>query len=267
MSVASGGVAYRSGTAWGFLDLETMVAKPGDYCPLFGGEVTAIALDPVQPTRVYIADQQDTVWALSVRTKPKPSCRVDQRMPTGSTRGPMQLASIRGFLLGLERPEGQRALASLVALNMSQANKNKMMARSTDKNTQATLPPPPPAAVIWRRPRAAVRDWSVLQRSKESDLVALLSEDGHEIEIVEVLMSVYTASTPNNFSNFKMPVIALAVLLVLGYQYMKQKGKVAGGGGGAFSQRSKFDNADFASVLKNRRKPAGLKGGGRPAGL
>lgn len=40
------------------------------------------------------------------------------------------------------------------------------------------------------------------------------------------------ASAPppaDNFSNFKMPVIAVAVVLVLGYQYMKQKGK------GAFS--------------------------------
>ena len=36
-----------------------------------------------------------------------------------------------------------------------------------------------------------VRDWSVYKRYQQGDLLAFLSDDGHEIEILELLMQVY----------------------------------------------------------------------------
>merc|ERR550532_2218055 len=110
-----------------------------------------------------------------------------------------------------------------------------------------------PSPVVWRRPRGPVKAWAVQKRVQQGDLIACLSEDGHEIEIMELLMQVYTAPAGDTFGNFKLPVIAVAIVLVLGYQYVKQKGKLGGGGPG---KGKKFDwpDNDFASALKNRRK-------------
>merc|ERR1711972_267862 len=99
-------------------------------------------------------------------------------------------------------------------------------------------------------------------RAKEGDLLAFLSEDGREIEIMELIMHVYNPPQQDSFGNFKMPVIAVAIVLVLGYQYMKQKGKGGGGGGGGgLGGKAKFDLAgeDFGSMLRNRKKFSGLK--------
>jgi len=71
-------------------------------------------------------------------------------------------------------------------------------------------------------------------------LLAFLSEDGKEIEIAELLMTVYQAPAQDNFSNFKLPVIAVAVVLVLGYQYMKNKGGGGGREGGGGNGRTAF---------------------------
>merc|ERR1712048_291718 len=108
-----------------------------------------------------------------------------------------------------------------------------------------------PSAVVWRRGRDAVRDWAVHKRYQQGDLLAFLSEDGHEIEIVELLMQVYQAPSTDSFGNFKLPVIAVAVVLVLGYQYVKQKGKFGGGG-----KKHDWDSSDFAA-LRNKRKLGG----------
>lgn len=42
-------------------------------------------------------------------------------------------------------------------------------------------------AIVWRRTGAALRSWTVHKRYQQGDLLALLSEDGMEIEILEVL--------------------------------------------------------------------------------
>merc|ERR1712086_395009 len=78
--------------------------------------------------------------------------------------------------------------------------------------------------------------------------MALLSGDGLEIEILEVLMQVYqtSSSSADAFGNMKLPMIAVAILLVLGYQYMKQKGKMGGGGGGK-KDLCKFDQGALKS--------------------
>merc|ERR1712159_848565 len=121
-----------------------------------------------------------------------------------------------------------------------------------------------PSALAWRRGRQAVKSWSVHKRYQAGDLIAFLSEDGKEIEVMELLMHVYQAPSTDSFSNFKFPLIGVAIFLVLGYQYMKNKG---GGKGG----KGKFDNIDF-SALKGRKK-GGLGGlgkgglGGRRGGL
>merc|ERR1712232_720014 len=212
-------------------------------CAKFDGTITTAIIDSQQSARVLVADEDGTVWVFNV--KEKKHCKVEHRFPIGATNKPIELASIRGFVLGLERAPHGRYPVSVVALNMSMVGKKR-----PGHMDPSSLPSP----VVWRAGRAPVRDWSVYKRYQQGDLLAFLSEDGHEIEIMELLMQVYTAPISDSFGNFKLPVIAVAVVLVLGYQYMKQKG---GGGGAAFKDH------DF-SALRNKRKGArglaGLKG-------
>lgn len=239
-----GNLLFRAGSEWGYVDVEKQEVKHVE-CPKFDGHVTAAIIDSQQSSRVLVADEAGTVWIFSIKNKK--DCTVELRFAKGTTRAPIDLASVRGFVLGLERSGNLGEPASMLALNMSQAGKRK---------NDLT---PPQAAVVWRRSRPPVRSWAVHKRYQQGDLVAFLSEDGHEIEIMELLMSVYSAPATDSFGNFKLPVIAVAIVLVLGYQYVKQKGKLGGGlGGGGLGKKYDFGSSDFAA-LKNKRKLAGLK--------
>mmetsp|Transcript_59873 Transcript_59873/g.73355 ORF Transcript_59873/g.73355 Transcript_59873/m.73355 type:complete len:177 (+) Transcript_59873:45-575(+) len=171
-------------------------------------------------------------------------------------KAPLALAPIRGFVIGLQKDPSDLAASasSVLALNMSQH-----VGRRRPGETGGG------GHVIWRRQRAAVRDWAV-QRKQHGDLIALLSADGREVEILEVLMQVYQpppASDP--FSNFKLPMMACAVLLLVGYQFMKQK-KGGSSGLGALGSRGKYGKSDFASLL-NKKKMGGMGGMGGLGGL
>lgn len=190
---------------------------------------------------------------LKSSVKEKRHCKVEHTFPKGATHAPLDLASIKGYTIALERGvDGDSS--SILALNMSHVGKRK------DALSAA------PSPVVWRR-QQEVRDWSVHKRFQAGDVVALLSEDGLKIEVLELLMQVYTApSSTDSFGNFKMPMIGVAVLLVLGYQYMRQKGKGGGGGGGG--KGGKFDMAAFSKKSKGGLGGAlsglaGLKNKGR----
>lgn len=252
LSPSPGGVLFRSGAEWGYVDLEKLEVKHVE-CPKFEGRLTSAALDSQLASRVLGGDEAGTVWVFNVKNKR--DCTVELRFPEGATRGPIDLASVRGYAIGLEGFGVPGEPVALVALNMSSLGKGK----GGKQNADTPIPPPPKAAVVWRRPRAPVRAWAVHRRAKEGDLVALLSEDGREVEVLELLMQVYTPPPADAFGNFKMPVIAVAVILVLGYQYMKQKGK-GGGGGGFGGGKGGLGNTDLASALRNKKKFGNLKG-------
>merc|ERR1712228_532662 len=138
--------------------------------------------------------------------------------------------------------------------NMSHVGKKKHELGST------------PSPVVWRRSQGQTRSWALYKRHQQGDLVAFLSEDGHEIEIAEILMQVYTPpSTENPFGDFKMPVIAVAAVLVLGYQYMKNKGG-KGGGGGFDPSMLKGGRGGGGALSKlgqlGKQRRGGLGGGG-----
>lgn len=251
-----GAVLFRAGSDWGFVDMEKLEARHME-CPHFEGRITTAVLDSQMSSRVLAADEAGTVWVFNVRNRKE--CRVELRFAPGSTQAPVELSSVRGFAIAVERAGSPQQPVSVVALNMSQAGKAK--GGGTSAKGSEGVPAPPPGAVVWRRARPPVRAWTVHKRSKEGDLLAFLSEDGKEIEIVELLMqAVFTAPVTDTMGNFKMPVIAVAIVLVLGYQYMKQKGKPAFGGKGG-----KFDlgGSDLASALRTKKKLTGLRGGKR----
>jgi hypothetical protein len=221
---------FSAGGVWGYVDLERFVLRVVK-CPSFEGRIQAIIFDSQQASRILASDEAGTIWVFNVKNKQE--CKVEHRFTQGATRGEVDLGSMRGFTLALERRPD--ALPALVAVNMSHVGKKKHELGSA------------PSPVVWRRIQGPTRSWTVHKRHQQGDLIAFLSADGHEIEIAELLMQVYTPpSTENPLGNFKMPVIAVAVMLVLGYQYMKNKG----GKGGDFDP----------SILKGG-------GGGRRGGL
>jgi hypothetical protein len=240
-------VLFSTGDIWGYVDLERFVMKPVQ-CPRFEGRIQAIVLDAQQASRVIAADEAGTLWVFNVKNKQE--CKVEHRFTEGATQGSVDLGSMRGFALALEsRPDVQ---TTLVAVNMSHVGKKK------DELGSA------PSPVVWRRSLGPTRAWTMYKRHQQGDLIAFLSEDGHEIEIAELIMQVYVPpSTDNPFGNFKMPVIAVAVMLVLGYQYMKNKG---GGKGGGFDPSMLKGGRRGGALSKlgelGKARRGGLGGGG-----
>mmetsp|Transcript_36273 Transcript_36273/g.71676 ORF Transcript_36273/g.71676 Transcript_36273/m.71676 type:complete len:468 (-) Transcript_36273:110-1513(-) len=241
LDVALNNLLFFAGEEWGYVELEKLEVRRVD-CPRFEGRTAAATIDSQQASRVFVADEQGSVWVFNVKNKR--DCKLEMQFARGSTRAPIELASVRGFVLGLERPT--KGEATVLALNMSVA---------------AGKRPGEPAGspVVWRKSREEVRAWAVQKRFQQGDLIACVSGDGLEIEIMELLMQVYTAPQADNFGNFKLPVIAVAIILVLGYQFIKQKGKFSGSGGGGLGGK-KFGGDDFAAALRNKRKLAGMKG-------
>jgi len=243
-------VIFRAGMEWGYVNLDKAEVKHID-CPKFEGRVAAITVDSQQLSKVLLSDESGAVWVFNVKNRK--DCEFEKKFPYATDyKVPLELAAIRGYVIGLQKSTpSELPTSSLLALNLSQ---------HVGRRRPGELGPG--GHVIWRRPRLPVRDWSV-QRKQHGDVVALLSEDGREVEILEILMQVYTPpSTSDPFSNFKLPVMACAVVLLLGYQFMKQKGKGGSGsglGGALGGGRGKFGKSDFASLL-NKKKMGGLKG-------
>eukprot|EP00929_Paragymnodinium_shiwhaense_P001515 TRINITY_DN101751_c0_g1_i1.p1 TRINITY_DN101751_c0_g1~~TRINITY_DN101751_c0_g1_i1.p1 ORF type:complete len:611 (-),score=123.19 TRINITY_DN101751_c0_g1_i1:251-2083(-) len=232
---------YRAGDRWGYIDIERMIPRPME-CPNFPGKVKSVVFDSQQASRILIADEEGSVWVMGVKNKQ--DCKIEHRFSKGSTNGDVQLASVRGFLLGIE----QTGASAVFALNMSHIGKSK--------HDIGPLSTP----VVWRRYRGASKSFAVHKRYQAGDLLAFLSEDGREIEIAELIMSVYTPPAQDSFGNFKLPVMAVAIVLVLGYQYMKGKG-----GEGAFAGLAKGKGGLGGGGLAG--KLGGLGKGGRGGGL
>jgi len=221
---------FHTGYEWGFINLERLEVQHLE-CPPFEGRITSVVLDSQKSSRVMLADDEGVVWVFDVKNRKK--CKLEHRFPKGIADAPLDLASLHGYTIALERAAQGRHANAVLAINMSHVG-----------SSSAVRSP-----VAWRRGMSVVRDWAVLKRYQQGDLAAFLSEDGREVEVVELLMHVYQAprASEDAFGNFKMPVIAVAVALVLGYQYMKQKGNFGGGkgamkkGGGGLGKGSNID--------------------------
>merc|ERR1712232_382605 len=194
-------------------------------CAGFEGRVIAAAVDGQSPARILVASVEGTVAVLNARNKKE--CRVEHHFAKGTNDGAaVGLGSTKGFAVILEHSD---ATWSLAALNMSHVGKMKQEDQSP---------------FVWRRHITSVRAWAFHRRQQQGDLIAVLSEDGKEIEIAELLMSVYTPPVEDSFGNYKFPLVAGGIVLVLGFQYMKMN---RGSDSGKGQQR------DFEKDLKALR--------------
>lgn len=236
---------FWAGMEWGFVNLEQAEVKHVE-CPKFEGRVAWAAIDSNVLSRVLLSDEAGIVWAFNVKNKKE--CEFERHFPPSTlSRAPIEVSSIKGFVIGLQKEftdsAGVDHVASLMALNMSAAAGERRRPNEQGNGQH----------VVWRRSRSGVRDWSLIKRQQQGDLVALLSADGKEIEVFEMLMHVYTPpAVTDPFTSFKVPILICAVLLVLGYQYMKHKGKGSTGGFGGLGKRKDL-KSDFASMLKNKK--------------
>lgn len=230
-------VFYYSSTVFGYLELERQEVKHA-VCPKFEGSIAALTVDSQHVARVLLADTLGQVWVFNLKNKKE--CKFEHKFPAIlSSHARTDLASIHGYVLGLERQHHGQASASYMALNLSHVG-----AIGRKKSADPVDQP-----LVWRRTRGPVRDWSVHRRSYQGDLMAFLSEDGREIEIMELIMKAEILSgEKDTMSNFKLPVMGVAIVLVLGYQYMKRGGKLPIGGKSAAGVK------DIAAALKNKRK-------------
>jgi len=203
-----GTMVWVSGGQWGFIELDEPKVRYMS-CAKFSGHITTAIAEGQHSQRVFAADEYGTIWVFGMKSKS--NCRIEHRFPEHSTGVPVELAAINGFLLALDQSqEATRGRASVVALNMSVVGK----ARSDPKRG---------SAVAWRRWIAPPRSWSVLKRSQQGDLMAILSKDGMEIEVLEVLMQVYAPPMGDVLGNLKLPVFAVAIIFVIGFQYVRNQ--------------------------------------------
>jgi len=214
---------FRAGPEWGYIDLENLVVKHVE-CPDFeGSRVTAAIIDSQQSWKVLVADEEGTLWVLAVRGAR--SCRVEHRFARGLTRAPIDLVSVRGFLLGLERGPGSdgnsASAAHVVALNMSHAGRSESDLRNA------------PSPVVWRSVRPPVAAWAVFRHRHDTpagDLLAFLSEDGKEVEIMELLMQLHIAPVGESILLnpwITLPIVIMVVLAAVGWHYLTYGRKMA----------------------------------------
>merc|ERR1719161_2956306 len=227
---------YWAGKDFGYLNLDRSSASKLD-CPGLSQPIATAIVDSQQTNRMLILEVDGSVWAFTI--KDKSECTLERSFPKGPAGRdvPMGLGSIRGYIIALERVADS---ATLVALNMS-------------------IPGVGTSAIVWKQNMGAVKAWHIYKRYQQGDLLAFLSSDGSTISISEVLMSTYTPPATDSFENFKMPVIAVAVILVLGYQYMKQKNKGGRGGG--------FDSDAWKGLAKKGGLGRGKFGGSKLGAL
>ena len=211
-----GNVVYVAGHQWGLIDLEKGTARAFHCYKYHGAGVLDAVSDTALQTRVIAADLDGSIWVFSVRDKR--DCKVEHRFPLGATRAPLSLASVRGFVLVMEPLRSFTGKAEVTVLNMTHVGK------SWDDPARDVSP------ISWKRSSRPLRDWAVQRRYQEGDLLVTLSKDGMEIEIYELMMQVYQPPPADILGNFKLPVFAAAMVLVMGYQFVKQKGPYEPGG-------------------------------------
>lgn len=205
-----GNIIFVSEGHWGFVDVDKGTARKYVCKKYEGPPIIDAITDSSMQSRVLAVDQEGTVWVFLMREKQ--DCKIEHRFPRSVVRPPVMLSSIRGYVLTLENMRRFGGRSEIMALNMSHVGKG------WDDPARDVSP------ITFRKSGLPVAAWAVQKRYQEGDLVATLSQDGMEIEISELLMQAYQPPPGDTLGNFKLPVFAAAMVLVMGYQFVKQKG-------------------------------------------
>jgi hypothetical protein len=204
-------LVYRSSTSFGmFSPDEQVVHRP---CGSVTKLTSAVQLVGAQKLLVHVDGELQ-----SIGTKDKTTCEREWKLPFE----PVRLHPLKGMVLGLTSGDEKR----LIALDTTRGA---------------------PEEIMWERKLGNVIAFDVFRRFGGGGMFATLSGSKTTIEVWDLLNEPPRA--PGSFggfggggdggdslSNMKMPIFMVAILLVVGYQYMKisnkkTPGKSSKGGG------------------------------------
>eukprot|EP00435_Cladocopium_sp_Y103_P025929 s2351_g6.t1 len=167
-----GNVVYVAGNQWGMLDLEKGTARAFNCYKYPGTGVLDAVTDTALQTRIVAADLDGTIWVFSMRDKR--DCKVEHRFPSSATRAPLSLASVRGFILVMERARSFTGKAEVTVLNMTHVGK------SWDDPARDTSP------VSWKRSSRPLRDWdaSAVGKTCQEAKVEKLAAEARKADVI-----------------------------------------------------------------------------------
>jgi hypothetical protein len=197
-------LVYRSSSSFGlFTPDEQVVHRP---CGLVQNLTSAVQLVGAQRLLVHVDGELQ-----SISTKQKTTCEREWTMPFE----PVGLHPLKGMVLGLTSGDEKR----LMALDMTRGA---------------------PDEILWERKLGDVVSFDTFRRFGGGGMFVTLSGSKTTIEVWDLLNEAPRA--PGSFggfgggdggdslSNMKMPIFMVAILLVVGYQYMKVSNKKPSGG-------------------------------------
>lgn len=206
-------LVFRAGPEWGYVDFERLEVKHVDCMDLENHPVTSLVIDSQRSSRVWVADEEGTVRVLGVVPSIR-SCQVAHEFSKGMLPAPVELASIRGFMLAFGRA-GSNGSATLMALNASVVGKQA---------SDLILTPSP---VVWKKALPPTRAWAVYRHRQDApstDLLAFLSEDGKRVHFMELLMDIsFTVPSQPLWLNgwITLPILIGTVVSAVGWHYLK----------------------------------------------
>lgn len=213
--VGSSFVMYRAGTEFGFVN-PGKASVVYTRCPEITKPISSAISDVSQASKALISEENGSVWVVNV--KDKKACVVERSFLKGMMARPLQLVSLKGFVLMMESPGGNST--SFMALNLS----------TQPSYAQATMG----SHVAWRKALGPIKAWSRVAKAP-GDLVALLSADGTTIEVIQIIMAATSArggggglggdDDDDLFGGMKHWLILAAIVLTCGFQYMKMNKK------------------------------------------
>lgn len=200
-------LVYRSSTSFGmFSPDEQVIHRP---CGIVTNLTSAVQLVGAQRLLVHVDGELQ-----SISTKQKTTCEREWTLPFE----PLRLYPLKGMVIGLTSGAEKR----LIALDMNRGA---------------------PEEILWERKLGDVLSFDTFRRFGGGGMFAALSGSKTTIEVWDLLNEPPRA--PGSFggfggggdggdslSNMKMPIFMVAILLVVGYQYMKVSNKKTPGRSG-----------------------------------
>jgi len=203
-------IAYRSSDGFGIIQPE----GPSFFPCSLGIVPTSITVDASSSAKLWVSTATET-HLVSIFKKNE-TCDIQWTFPGGYH----SMFSYKEMLTGLNRDT--KVLRAVNTTDMENVN------------------------TIWETIVDADIDTAIFfRRYKRSELFALIGEAGVRIYSVFIITSASSDGFGGDqFNNFRMPVLLVAVVLVFAYQYFSPRG-FGGKGGGRRTRNNKADASDL----------------------
>jgi len=228
-------VIFHSSRRFGFvsgksLDVKAVLCEEAH-------NISSIAVDASSSHRLIVASTDGTIQAFNVKNKSE--CVYEQTFPAISP-GPVRLEAFRGYTLAFQR----------------NVENPKMFAFNTTNSKGGSLLP---VSMVFESQTRAKTDVSAIRRSsmEGGDTLGMLHPDG-SLEIQKVLWKTFTQPVDDSFDFYRWPILGLAIVLVIGYQYWKFNSGSSSDSKGASADED-LDNVDWKKLAEETRARAAAR--------